>query len=264
MLFKINKKFKNKSGIYKIINLVNNKIYVGSAVNLFNRFKLHKSDLKNNKHCNDYFQNAYNKYGKNNFIFDIIEFVENKNSLIEKEQYWIDELNVCDRNIGYNICLQAGSTLGKKATNDTIYKLKYKNPQSKEIIQCDLKGNFIKLWISARDISRNTNYDSSSIIKCCKHKISYAYGFLWFYQEEYKNLNFKIKDYINYAKNNTTFKTRDYKVQQFSKNGECIKIWNNIKEASNELNILEKGILRCCENSEKFHTYKGYIWKLVS
>lgn len=263
LLFKIDEELKNKSGIYKIVNLVNNKIYVGSAVNLNDRFRTHKSDLKSNKHCNEYLQNSWNKHGEKNFIFDIIEFVENKNKLIEKEQYWIDKLNVCKRKYGYNICSQAGSTLGTKATDDTVYKLKYENPKSKKIVQCDLNGNFLKIWVSSRDIDRKMNYNSSSIIKCCKHKVSYAYGFLWFYQEEYNNVNFKIKDYIDSAKNNNTFKTRDFKVQQFLKNGQLLRVWNNIKEASGELNILEKGILRCCENNEKFHTYKGFIWKLV-
>ena len=51
-----------KSGIYCIINNVNNKIYIGQALNLKKRFKEHKRTLKNNTHANEYLQNAYNKY----------------------------------------------------------------------------------------------------------------------------------------------------------------------------------------------------------
>jgi len=57
----------NKSGIYKIVNLVNDKIYIGSSINLKNREKDHFKDLKGNYHSNRYLQYAFNKYGENNF-----------------------------------------------------------------------------------------------------------------------------------------------------------------------------------------------------
>lgn len=47
-------------GIYKII--INNKVYIGSSFNIQKRLIQHKSDLKNNRHDNQYLQNAYNKY----------------------------------------------------------------------------------------------------------------------------------------------------------------------------------------------------------
>jgi group I intron endonuclease len=61
-------------GIYRIINKTNNKIYIGSSVNILSRFSKHKSLLKHNKHDNDYLQNSYNKYGLENFLFEIIGF----------------------------------------------------------------------------------------------------------------------------------------------------------------------------------------------
>ena len=47
-------------GIYKII--INDKCYIGSSFNIRLRINQHKSDLKCNRHCNAYLQNAYNKY----------------------------------------------------------------------------------------------------------------------------------------------------------------------------------------------------------
>ena len=87
------KDLKNKSGIYQIRNLVNNKIYVGSASDFYERKSQHFSLLKYGKH-NQKLQNSYNKYGKDNFVFEVIEFVEDKNKLLEYEQYWIDKFNV--------------------------------------------------------------------------------------------------------------------------------------------------------------------------
>ncbi len=80
-----------KSGIYKIINNINNKIYIGSAVNLPNRKSTHFCALKGSYHHNLHLQNAVNKYGIENFKFEIIEYCI-KEELILREQYWIDLL----------------------------------------------------------------------------------------------------------------------------------------------------------------------------
>jgi group I intron endonuclease len=75
-------------GIYKIINLTNNKSYIGQTDNLTRRERQHFYDLKRNKHRNEHLQKSYNKYGKDNFIFQVIEYTEN---LGERELYWINE-----------------------------------------------------------------------------------------------------------------------------------------------------------------------------
>jgi len=76
-----------KSGIYKIINKINNKYYVGSAKNIRNRWKKHFTDLNTNRHPNYHLQSAYNKYGKDSFIFTFIEEVESNKKLLYKVEY---------------------------------------------------------------------------------------------------------------------------------------------------------------------------------
>ena len=67
------KYLKNKSGIYQIRNLVNNKIYVGSSNNLYRRKTYeHFRELRLNKHHNKYLQNSYNCHGEENFVFEVI------------------------------------------------------------------------------------------------------------------------------------------------------------------------------------------------
>lgn len=58
------------SGIYKIICLKNNKVYIGSSVNLRKRKISHLHELRLNKHSNKRLQNAYNKYGEESFCFE--------------------------------------------------------------------------------------------------------------------------------------------------------------------------------------------------
>ena len=77
------------SGIYKIINKVNGKYYVGSSNNIIRRWTEHKLELSKNRHNNDYLQKSYNKHGINDFDFIIIEKVS-VDKLIETEQKYLD------------------------------------------------------------------------------------------------------------------------------------------------------------------------------
>jgi group I intron endonuclease len=87
-------------GVYFIKNIINDKIYVGSSIDIEERWKVHKRNLNRNNHCNKKLQRAWNKYGDENFKFIIVE-----ESLIEnlrlREKYWIDILNSIVK--GYNI-----------------------------------------------------------------------------------------------------------------------------------------------------------------
>ncbi len=111
------------SGIYKIINLVNGKIYVGSAVCFKKRWGQHKSDLKNNRRENRYLQNSWNKHGEEKFKFEILEIVKNKKNLIKREQYYLDLTKCCNREFGYNICPTAESRLGRNHSEETKRKI---------------------------------------------------------------------------------------------------------------------------------------------
>ena len=74
-------------GVYKITNIITNKFYIGSSNNIQERIKTHFRGLKNNRHPNKHLQSSYNKYGKDNFIVDILEECQD---IIAREQYYID------------------------------------------------------------------------------------------------------------------------------------------------------------------------------
>ena len=64
----LKEELKGKSGIYVLRNLVNNKAYIGSAVDLERRMKEHfKSNGVNNQH-NQYLNRSFAKYGWWNFF----------------------------------------------------------------------------------------------------------------------------------------------------------------------------------------------------
>lgn len=89
-------------GIYKIENLKNGKIYVGSSVNLESREYKHFWMLNRNEHDNEYLQHSYNKYGRDSFKFEIIEECD-ENLLIEKENHYIDIYKSNTLDYGYNL-----------------------------------------------------------------------------------------------------------------------------------------------------------------
>lgn len=105
------------SGIYKILNTITGKFYIGSAKNIAHRWRVHRSDLKLQKHGSIIFQRSWDLHGEKIFKFEIIELCE-KEKLIEREQFWLDWFKPYDPNIGYNINKFAGSRLGTKHTEE--------------------------------------------------------------------------------------------------------------------------------------------------
>lgn len=91
------------TGVYTITNIIDGKIYVGGTINSFKKRKeAHFRQLKNNEHSNKHLQNAWNKYGAENFIFEVLEETI-KEYAYSQEQYWINMLDVCNNKYGYNI-----------------------------------------------------------------------------------------------------------------------------------------------------------------
>lgn len=199
-----------KVGIYKITNLVNGKFYIGSSLNIKNRWNTHIKKLNNGNHENQYLLNAFNKYGVENFKFERIENVKDKSRLLEREQFYLDSLNPFGDN-GYNICRIAGSHLGMKRSEETKKKMseaytltderrkfietqfkKYsfnkghkpwnkgnvfpqvkgsKNGNSKSIFQYDYDTcALIKKWDCADDIFKEFGYSLSIIRNNCNLK----------------------------------------------------------------------------------------------
>jgi group I intron endonuclease len=106
------------SGIYKIENLINGKIYVGSAVDIELRKKQHfNHSLKSSKYQNPHLRNAMDKYGRENFDFYILEYVTNIIDILITEQYYIDWLEP-----EYNINPKSNSRLGSITSEITKQK----------------------------------------------------------------------------------------------------------------------------------------------
>lgn len=101
---KITKDYKF-SGIYCIMNTINNKKYVGSSKNIYSRWQKHRALLRKGTHWGGHLQNAWNKYGEQSFKFIVLCKCSEEELLI-KEQEYINNLKP-----EYNIMLEAKRTI---------------------------------------------------------------------------------------------------------------------------------------------------------
>jgi len=114
-----------QTGVYCIVNTHDGHgtTYIGSTgVSFGTRWSQHKHHLRNGTHGNPHLQNAWNKYGRKAFSFCVVQVIDDEDSLINREQFWLDLYKQsCDV---YNIgdCT-ASSMRGRKHTIETKRKI---------------------------------------------------------------------------------------------------------------------------------------------
>jgi group I intron endonuclease len=102
------------SGVYLILNTLNSRIYIGSAIDVQKRWKEHRGTLRKGTHVNRHLQRAFSKYSEAAFEILMLEYtLPHKDALMMREQHYLDWLQPFGSD-GYNICRKAGSVLGVK------------------------------------------------------------------------------------------------------------------------------------------------------
>lgn len=203
--------------VYKIINDLNNKIYIGqTSFSVEERFKQHLRDAKKDEVKNRPLYSAIRKYGPIHFHIQTIEETDNP---LEREKYWIEYYQSFKK--GYNATiggdgkpyidhqLVISEYLKLKNQNQVAKKLKIdprtvrlilnanniekglhkdivQKASGKVINQYDLNDNFIRSFASAREaaeslgkITKTSNGASSHITAVCRGKRKTAYGYKW-------------------------------------------------------------------------------------
>ena len=91
--------------IYLAKNLINGKVYVGQTIQVLAKRRKFHFGVKSNT----IFSKAISKYGKENFVFEVIETLTSKEELNEREKYWIKFHKSTEREFGYNM-LEGGNS----------------------------------------------------------------------------------------------------------------------------------------------------------
>lgn len=244
-----------ETGVYKITNLINNKIYIGSSTSEKDGFKdrinTHIRLLNNKKHPNKHLQSSWDKYGSEHFNFEIIEIIKGKEKIIEREQYYIDFYNVINPNIGYNKSPTANSQLGFKHSEESKRKMsEAAKLNSKEI------SERMKKIRSGKKMDDLTKEKISKKLKGIKR------------DEDFKNkmriigknrvISDERKNKISESKKGEISKKRK-EVSQLDLENNLIKIWSFAGEAEAELKISKGKISAVCLGVRK--TAGGFKWK---
>lgn len=215
---------KFKSGIYVIQNNINQKKYVGKALDIYNRIKSHVTAL-NTKNVNEnrHLINAWHKYGRECFSYYVIEYIYEENTelldekLRNRELYWISTLKTLDRAYGYNLRLDSS---GKCIVNE----------ETRE------KCRASQILRYSHEEERKKDSEILKRVRC-EHPE--------FWEESKTKLA-----YIN----------RKYRIAQCNKNtGEIIEIFEIIKDISDKYpDYYLQAIRGCCQGTK--NSYRGFRW----
>lgn len=253
----------NKSGIYCIENLIDHKKYIGQSVNLKKRISKHLYELKNGVHFNDHLQQAWYKYGENNFNISIICYCK-KDELDEKEIYYIDLYKTTDKKYGYN--KDSGGNKNKTRTEESCNKMREYWKQhggindgllqatkraKKPVIQFNKKGEIIAEYDSIIEASEATGIAFGNISAVCLGDNKTSFGYVWRFKGDDFN-KFKIENNIKTKK----------KVVQYTMDRKYVNEYPSISDAWRETGIDYRNISAVCNGNRK--SANGYIWKFAS
>lgn len=111
-------------GIYMIKNVVDNKCYIGQSSVIENRWYNHIHNLKHNKHHNCRLQEAWNLFGEENFIFEVLQECDDEDERNRLEIEYTNKYNACNKDFGYNITL---GKVGGSVSEDTKHRIGIKH-----------------------------------------------------------------------------------------------------------------------------------------
>lgn len=251
----------NKMVIYKTTNLVNGKIYIGQ-------------DSKNNPNylgSGDLLKRAILKYGKDNFIKEILCYCNTQKDLDDKEVYYINDFQSFNKGIGYNIAIggRGGTMTNRKHSEKTklnmskshkgkVFSDKHKNNIGKSKKGKKLTDNH-KNKIS--DANRGRKFGPLTVEH--KDKISEAHKGKTISDETRIKMSKSHEGVNNHfygskhtiSTKNLISKKNSKKVYQYTIEGDLINIWNSLTKCSKGVDISISYISHCIRNNKIIKNY---------
>ena len=252
-------------GIYRIKNVINEKSYIGSSINIKSRIQRHKSELKNNKHSNLKLQRAYIKYGVSSFSYIIEEVFEEitREDLFKKET----ELIILEdlKNLGYNQMIDSAShfsEINKSKTTINRNKKKF----SKKIVAIKIEdGKLYKRFESISEAARELKLESTNISGACKGRLRYLSNYIFKYEENYdENKTYSIRSLKEKSKKHLLSMKKQSqerlgkKTFKYDLNMNFLEEYPSMGEAERENSLNKESLRRKIDLKTPFN---GYYWK---
>lgn len=199
--------------IYKIVNKVNGKIYVGQTTEtLKQRFSRHMGYQKDSSDTK--FYRAVRKYGVNNFYIELLEEVQTQEDLNAREEYWIRLLNTVED--GYNSYYGGFSSGGDTLSNHPrLEEIKISlsnirrggnNPHASKIVCENLSSGEIKIYMSIKECQIDLDIPRHDIVsRRCSGKIKAPYKntYNFYYYEDYNKQSSETIESVGSEKDTT-------------------------------------------------------------
>ena len=239
--------------IYKITNLINKKIYIGLSVSSTEeRWKSHLWNARENS--NSAIDRAIHRYGKKNFKYEIIErvpFSKGIRHLENREIFYISKFKSNKGNVGYNRSLGGNVNVAKRISEIHKAKASKSQPSLIKIAAYKKNGDLFRKFNSLKEASTFFNCTSTAIHKSLNRQDRLCQNFMWRTSKSDK-FHKKINKFTH------TILRKRKEVYQWSREGEFIKKYNSISEASKETKITPGDISRVLKGITMFS--KGSHW----
>lgn len=230
--------------IYCITNTINGKKYIGSAVNYRLRRIRHLSELRCKRHHSLYLQNSFNKYGEDYFEFSILEVVEDKQLLIEREQYWFDK-----EKPQMNMTLVAGlnSNIGIKKSEETRRKISEALIGIKRSEETKKKISSSKIGVSIDGTNMNKDKIGVALSNSHKSKIGKANKGRKHSERTKNKISETLKNKKDYHSGNSI------KINQYDLFGNLLNSFPSIMEAEKQTGISRYYLDKAIKNKTPYN-----------
>lgn len=216
----------NEFVVYRLLNKLNGKSYIGATKKLKNRISEHVKDARGvyNIFCS--IHAAIKEHGLLNFELEILEVISDRNEelLYSKETEYILKYKTTESEFGYNIT--SGGLRPRVLNKDVLAKISESNNHRKvKVASYNLKGEFIKMYNSIRDASRDTGIQSNDIVRLYKKEGTRRIDFMFRRVNEDGSYPDKIEPY-RFKGNQSKFKNMQEIPKTTSSNSRKCRVTN--------------------------------------
>ena len=242
--------------IYKISNNLNNKVYIGSSIDVERRWRQHKEASINEKdhHYNYPLMVAFRQFGIDNFTFEIIDTLPDYQTMIKAEHNWIVKENCVVPN-GYNQTDNTNSPMFDPNVAKKMSDTK-RDKYGKRVSEIDLNGNIIDVWGSLAEAGEKTGLDRFKISDVCNgRRLTTGDRVFRFLDEEENIIIPEVK--VNQVQTNRITKT-SRKVIKMDDNNNILQTYDSVALAAADNNCDASAISKVCKG--KRNKCGGFKW----